>query len=211
MALQTLILATRNQGKVRELAGPLAEFGFEVRLPDPDTPDVEETGATFEENALLKARVLAEMNGLPALADDSGLEVDALGGRPGVWSARYGDDIPFAHPGESRDERNIRKLLAALENVVVPRAGRFRCCMALTWPSGAADARKDLVANGNWEGHIATEAKGTNGFGYDPVFVDPETGLSAAQMEPAVKMARSHRAKALAALLAELRKRGRAR
>ncbi len=197
-----LILATRNQGKVRELAPALARAGFDLRLPDADSPEVEETGATFRENALLKARALAEWSGLPALADDSGLEVDALAGAPGVYSARYGEDIPFLHAQESRDQRNIRKLLQALEAFPDPLSARFRCAMALVWPQGEA---AHLCAEGSWEGHILRKPLGYNGFGYDPVFFDPKQNLTAAQLPPAVKTARSHRAKALDALLQALK------
>lgn len=203
--LAPLILATRNPGKVRELAAPLAARGFAVRaLPD-DMPDVEETGATFEENALIKARAASAATGLPALADDSGLEVDDLGGRPGVLSARYGDDIP-ALAGESRDQRNNRKLLSALAALPspLPRGGRarFRCCMALVFPP--QDAKDDIVVHGVWEGTIAPRPAGEGGFGYDPLFLDPASGRTAAELDREEKMARSHRGRALALLLDRL-------
>ena len=136
MTPRTLVLATRNQGKVRELREPLARFGFDVQsLPD-DFPEIEENGATFDENALIKARAVAEKLGVAAAADDSGLEVDALGGAPGVYSARYSEDWP-EQEGESKDERNNRKLLAQLEGVPFEeRTARFRCCMALVDPEG---------------------------------------------------------------------------
>ena len=128
---RTLILATRNQGKVRELRDPLARFGFDVQSLPEDFPEIEENGTTFEENALIKARAVANALGVAAAADDSGLEVDALGGAPGVYSARYSEDWP-AVEGESKDERNNRKLLAELEGVPAEkRTARFRCCMAL--------------------------------------------------------------------------------
>ena len=124
---QTLILATRNQGKVRELREPLARFGFDVRSLPEDFPEVAETGSTFEENALIKARAVAEALLGPAVADDSGIEVDALDGAPGVYSARYSRDWPEVE-GESTDERNNRKLLAELEGVPAERrTARFRC------------------------------------------------------------------------------------
>ena len=198
-----LALATRNPGKVEELAEPLLLHGFAVRPLPRDAPDVDENGLTFENNALLKARAAARYTGHPALADDSGLEVDALGGAPGVRSARYAEDIPPL-AGESRDARNIRKLLKALSDYPEPRAARFRCCMALVFPGGEPE---DLVAHGVWEGFIAVSPAGGNGFGYDPVFLDPLSGLTAAQLDAAEKMARSHRGKALRLLLEALAQR----
>ena len=199
MTTRTLVLATRNQGKVRELREPLARFGFDVQsLPD-DFPEIEENGATFAENALIKARAVAEKLGVAAAADDSGLEVDALGGAPGVYSARYSEDWP-EQEGESKDERNNRKLLAQLEGVPFEeRTARFRCCMAMVDPEGG-----EIVVSGAWEGHIGFEKKGENGFGYDPLFIDPELGLTGAQLSREAKMARSHRGKALAKLLEEV-------
>ena len=183
----TIVLATLNQGKVRELAEPLRAFGLRVVGLDafPDLPEVEETGTTFEENALLKAREVSKRTGLVAIADDSGLEVDALNGAPGVYSARYSEDMPDL-PGATKDERNTMKLLAALSSVRLwNRSARFRT----------------LVAPGTWEGSVACSPRGKNGFGYDPVFLDPELGLTAAEMSPEEKMSRSHRAKALRELL----------
>ena len=201
MSLLPLVLATRNPGKARELAAPLAARGFAVQLPPPAMPDVEETGGSFEENALLKARAAAAFTGLPALADDSGLEVDALGGEPGVRSARYADDAPDARPDDARAVRappNNRKLLAALADPALPRTARFRCCMALVRPDGT---KADVVAHGVWEGSIATEPRGDGGFGYDPLFLDPASGRTAAELALEEKKARSHRGQALARLL----------
>ncbi|MBR4423806.1 MAG: RdgB/HAM1 family non-canonical purine NTP pyrophosphatase [Mailhella sp.] len=199
MTMQTVILATRNQGKVRELRSFLSAFGFDVQpLPD-DFPDIEETGSTFAENALLKAHAVAESLGLPAIADDSGLEVDALGGAPGVYSARYGDDIPLLE-GESRDGRNNRKLLAQMEGVEDGmRGARFRCCMAFVQPG-----EDDIVARGSWEGRILRRPSGSNGFGYDPLFLDPELGMTGADMTREQKSARSHRGKAVRSLLEKI-------
>lgn len=199
MTMQTVILATRNQGKVRELRSFLSAFGFDVQpLPD-DFPDIEETGSTFAENALLKAHAVAESLGLPAIADDSGLEVDALGGAPGVYSARYGDDIPLLE-GESRDGRNNRKLLAQMEGVEDGmRGARFRCCMAFVQPG-----EDDIVACGSWEGQILRRPSGSNGFGYDPLFLDPELGMTGADMTREQKSARSHRGKAVRSLLEKI-------
>ena len=199
---RTLILATRNQGKVRELRDPLARFGFDVQSLPEDFPEIEENGTTFEENALIKARAVAEALGVAAAADDSGLEVDALGGAPGVYSARYSDDWP-AVEGESKDERNNRKLLAELEGVPAEkRTARFRCCMALVIPGG-----EEIVVSGAWEGSIGFKRAGANGFGYDPLFIDPELELTGAELTREAKMVRSHRGKALSKLLAEVEER----
>ena len=199
---RTLILATRNQGKVRELRDPLARFGFDVQSLPEDFPEIEENGTTFEENALIKARAVAEALGVAAAADDSGLEVDALGGAPGVYSARYSDDWP-AVEGESKDERNNRKLLAELEGVPAEkRTARFRCCMALVIPGG-----EEIVVSGAWEGSIGFKRAGSNGFGYDPLFIDPELELTGAELTREAKRVRSHRGKALSKLLAEVEER----
>lgn len=205
---QTLILATRNQGKVRELREPLARFGFDVQSLPEDFPEVPETGSTFEENALIKAHAVADALGVPAVADDSGIEVDALGGAPGVYSARYSLDWPDVE-GESTDQRNNRKLLAGLEGVPAEkRTARFRCCMAMVYPSSWKDRPADLVVSGAWEGSIAFALSGSNGFGYDPLFIDPASGRTGAELSREEKMARSHRGKALARLLEEMEKRG---
>ena len=196
MSLLPLVLATRNPGKARELAAPLAARGFAVQLPPPAMPDVEETGGSFEENALLKAREVSKRTGLVAIADDSGLEVDALNGAPGVYSARYSEDMPDL-PGATKDERNTMKLLAALSSVRLwNRSARFRSVVAVCTPEG-----ETLIAPGTWEGSVACSPRGKNGFGYDPVFLDPELGLTAAEMSPEEKISRSHRAKALRELL----------
>lgn len=192
---RAIVLATRNKGKIAELAVLLGPFGLEVLgLADfPRIGEIEETGATFAENALLKACAVSAATGLVAVADDSGLAVDALGGAPGVYSARYSEE-----PGlPATDERNVHKLLAALAQTPPERrTARFRCCMAACTPD-----REQLTAEGAWEGALAQKPAGHNGFGYDPIFIDPESGLTAAQMNPADKNARSHRGKAAAALL----------
>ena len=194
----TVILATRNQGKVKELEEPLRAFGIRIVGLDafPELPEVEETGTTFEENARLKAETVARLTGLVAIADDSGLEVDALGGAPGVYSARYSDDRPDI-AGASRDAKNITKLLEALVNVPeAVRTARFRSVIIACTPEG-----QSLVTAGAWEGIIATAPQGTNGFGYDPVFYDPESGRTAAELTREEKTARSHRGQAMRALL----------
>lgn len=190
-----LVLASGNAGKVREFQALLGT-AWRVR-PQSEfaVAPVEETGTTFFANALLKARHAAQVTGLPALADDSGLEVDVLGGAPGVWSARY------AGP-EADDAANNAKLLAALSGVPDPqRTARYRC--VLVW-LGGPDDESPLIADGVWEGRILPAPRGRGGFGYDPLFLDLETGLAAAELDPAAKNARSHRGQALARLRALL-------
>ncbi len=193
-AEKTIVLATRNQGKIAELSSLLENFGLDVRgLSDfPETGDVEETGKTFAENALLKARAVSETLGLVAIADDSGLEVDALGGAPGVLSARY------AGPNAT-DAKNNARLLREMQGIPEKeRTARFRCVMAAFAPGG-----ERILAQGAWEGRIALEPAGEQGFGYDPLFFDEELGMTAAQMTREMKNARSHRGKALRGLLAD--------
>ncbi len=194
----SIILATRNAGKIRELAQALKEYGLEVLgLEDYAwLEDIEESGATFEENALLKAQYVADKTGLIAIADDSGLEVSALEGAPGVYSARYADDLAFLE-GESRDERNNRKLLTDMQHLAPEqRNARFVCVMAACKPFG-----RHLVVRGTWEGRILEQAQGENGFGYDPLFFDLNLQRSAASLSKEEKNARSHRGQALRKLL----------
>ncbi len=195
---QTIVLATTNIGKIRELEKPLQAFGLRVvGLNDfANIGDIEETGVTFAENALLKASTVAKALNLVAIADDSGLEVDALGGAPGVYSARYAEDRPDI-VAINKDKRNNIKLLEALAHVPEEeRSARFCCAMAACKPNG-----EHIVAEGAWQGRILTMERGTNGFGYDPLLFDPECGRTAAEMELSEKMARSHRHKALQALI----------
>lgn len=194
-----VVLATRNAGKIAELAGPLGAFGVSLVGLDafPEIGEIEEDGATFEENALIKARAVARATGLVSVADDSGLMVEALGGAPGVHSARYADDWAFL-PGEDRDRRNIRKLLDALREVPEARRGcRFVTVMAAVRPDG-----RELTVRGEWPGRLLTSPRGSNGFGYDPVFFDPAIGRAAAELSREEKTACSHRGKAARALLA---------
>jgi XTP/dITP diphosphohydrolase len=192
-----LVLATANRGKQRELEALLAPLGVTLILQSElGISSVPETGTTFEANALLKARHAARVSALAALADDSGLEVDALGGRPGVWSARYA--------GESaRDEDNNARLLRELSGVpLARRRARYRCVLALV--RHAQDA-VPLLATGSWEGCIALTPAGEGGFGYDPLFIpDDQAGRSAAQLPAEIKNSVSHRAQALAALASQL-------
>ncbi len=192
-----IILASNNAGKVREFNQLLEGSGLQVR-PQSEfgVPDIEETGLTFVENAILKARNAAKLTGLPAIADDSGLEVDALDGAPGIYSARY------AGEGAS-DVRNLEKLLRALEKVDDPhRTARFQCLMV--YMRHAQDPTP-LIFQGTWEGSILHRPRGDSGFGYDPVFYVPEQQRSSAELAPAVKNSLSHRGKALRQLIASLR------
>jgi XTP/dITP diphosphohydrolase len=191
-----IVLASGNAGKLAELRELLAGSGHVLRAQSEfGIADADETGLTFVENALLKARHAAAATGLPALADDSGLCVDALGGAPGLYSARYGG----VH---GDDARNIARLLGELRDVPdAARTARFHCALALL---RAADDPRPLVVEGSWAGRILPAPRGDNGFGYDPLFLDPENGLSAAELDPAVKNAISHRGRALAALKARL-------
>jgi len=186
-----VVLATRNKGKAREIGRILFGSGVDIVSLD-EFPGISlppETGATMKENALIKARAVSVSTGLPALADDSGLEVDFLGGAPGVFSAR------FAYDGAT-DEQNWRKLLKELEGVPASkRTARFRCVMALV---GFDDGERCF--EGVFEGVIAGGPKGSNGFGYDPVFLIPSKGMTSAELSPDEKNSISHRARALDAL-----------
>lgn len=192
-----LVLATSNRGKQREFEALLAPLGISLVLQSElGIGSIAETGTTFEANALLKARHAAQESALPALADDSGLEVDALSGRPGVWSARYAGEA-------ATDEDNNALLLRELHDVPTEqRTARYRCVLALVRDAGDS---APLIACGSWEGRIAQQAAGHGGFGYDPLFVPEGEAISAAQLSADAKNARSHRAKALAALVAQLR------
>jgi XTP/dITP diphosphohydrolase len=194
---ERLVLATGNPGKLRELRELLAGWSVEVRPQSEFTAgQAAETGLSFVENAILKARFAAAASGWPAIADDSGLEVDALSGAPGVHSARY------AGPTATDADNNL-KLLAELEAVPLARRGaRYRCAMVyLRWPLDAAP----IVAQSSWEGRILTAPVGEHGFGYDPLFEVAGAGRSAAQFPPDEKNRVSHRGKALRALLLAIR------
>jgi XTP/dITP diphosphohydrolase len=183
--VRKLLIATRNPGKAREMAAVLADLPFEiVSLADyPDAPEAEETGATFVENAVLKARAYAAYTGELTLADDSGLEVDALGGAPGLLSSRFAPTDP----------ERIAKLLDMMKDVPDERrSARFRCAIAVAWPDGRVETCEDSL-----EGVIAREPKGANGFGYDPILYMPELGKHVAELPPHEKNAISHRGKAL--------------
>jgi XTP/dITP diphosphohydrolase len=187
-----LVLATANPDKAAEIRAVLQDAGLDVELlarPD-DVPDVDETGTTLEENARLKAVALCDATGLPAMADDTGLAVDALGGAPGVYSARFaGDDATYAD--------NVAKLLRELAGVDEPaRTARFSTVALVRWPDG-----REVAAIGDVEGVISGEARGDGGFGYDPVFVPVEgDGRTFAQMTAAEKHEVSHRGRAFRTL-----------
>ena len=192
------VLASSNPGKLRELAAILEPFGYEL-VPQSalgiDTPA--ETGTTFAENALLKARHASRLAGLPALADDSGIEVDALGGRPGVYSARFAGE-------HATDSANVNKMLEELRNVPSERrTARYQCVIAFM---RTADDNAPLIAHGSWEGRILMQPRGTGGFGYDPIFQPAGLDVSAAELPAAQKNARSHRGEALRELARLLRR-----
>lgn len=190
---KSIVLATRNKGKIAELSEMLAGFGLTVLglSAFPEIGEIEETGATFAENARIKAQAVCAATGLVAVADDSGLCVDALSGAPGVYSARYAGE-------KATDADNNAKLLAALADVPeTARAARFVCAICAAAPDGRL-----LETSGAWEGRIAFELSGENGFGYDPLFFDETAGTTSANLTPGQKNARSHRGKALAALKA---------
>ena len=195
---ERLVLASANAGKLRELREILAPWNVDVR-PQSEFTDrtAAETGMTFVENALLKARFAAGVSGLPAIADDSGLEVDALEGAPGIHSARY------AGPAATDADNNL-KLMAELEAVPqAARGARYRCAMVyLRWPLDAAP----LIAQASWEGRILRAPAGVHGFGYDPLFEVSGLACSAAQLDPTAKNRISHRGQALRLLLLALQR-----
>ena len=188
-----LVLASRNSGKLADFSLLFGPLDIElVSVTEFTDEDVEETGLTFVENALLKARHAAAVSGLPALADDSGLAVDYLGGEPGIFSARYA-----GKPGS--DERNNRKLLEKLAGVAVAERGaHFHCSLVLL---ASAEDPAPLIAEGRWHGRIAEQLFGGGGFGYDPLFLPDGLSSSAAQLSSADKNARSHRGLALQQLV----------
>lgn len=194
-----LVVATGNKGKLNEISQVLAPLGITVRgQKDFAIPEIEETGLTFVENAILKARNTCLHTGKPALADDSGIEVDALNGAPGIYSARY------AGVGAS-DGANVVKLLDALQGVAdAERSARFQCVMVYM---RHANDPTPLICQGTWEGRITLAPAGDNGFGYDPVFWVPQHNCTAAQLPPDIKNSLSHRGQALQKLLVALKQR----
>ena len=190
------VVASSNFGKLAEFRDLLGEAGYEfVTQGELGVTDAEETGLTFVENALLKARHASLVTGLPALADDSGLCVDALGGAPGLYSARYAGSHGDA-------QANIAKLLDAMKDV--PRAQRTAHFIAVIVLLRHAEDPQPIIAEGRWSGMILGAPRGDGGFGYDPVFLDPENNLSGAEFDPAIKNRLSHRGRALAMLRQKL-------
>ena len=189
--MDKIVFATANEGKVKEIKEILKDFPIEVvSMKEMGiTADIEENGTTFEENSLIKARALAKLTGLPALADDSGLEVDYLNGEPGIYSARYlGRDTDYDY----KNNYIIDKLSGAKGE---DRSARFVCVISLVLPDG-----REFVERGVVEGLIGYEQKGENGFGYDPIFYLPEYGKTSAELPPEEKNKISHRGKALTAM-----------
>jgi XTP/dITP diphosphohydrolase len=194
--IEKLVLASGNQGKLREFSQLFADKNIHVMAQSEfDTIEAEETGLSFVENAIIKARNACKFSGLPALADDSGLEVDALQGAPGIYSARYAAD----DSGNTSDEANYLKLLDALKDVPAEkRTARFQC--VLVYMRHENDPTPQ-VFQGSWEGQILTEPSGAQGFGYDPVFLVPNEACSSAELSKERKNAISHRGKAIQELL----------
>ncbi|MFK7815157.1 MAG: RdgB/HAM1 family non-canonical purine NTP pyrophosphatase [Gammaproteobacteria bacterium] len=188
-----IVLASGNSGKLREIQAVLDEQRFKlIKQSELDVPDVPETGTTFVENAIIKARHAAKLTGLPALADDSGIEVDALDGAPGVYSARYAGT-------HGADEANNTKLLHEMKGVdEAQRTARFQC--VIVYMQHAADPMP-LICEGTWEGMIMHDLSGPHGFGYDPLFYVPTHQCSSAELNPAEKNRISHRAQALQKLI----------
>ncbi|WP_338455437.1 XTP/dITP diphosphatase [uncultured Alteromonas sp.] len=192
---QKIVLASGNQGKVREFTSLFADYGVDViAQKELGVEDVPETGTTFVENAIIKARHAAKVTGLPAIADDSGLVVDALGGAPGIYSARFAGD-------NATDSDNIDKLLSELAGSD-NRKAHFFCTLVFMRHAGDP---VPLVSQGKWEGEILNAREGDGGFGYDPVFNVPSHNCTAAQLDKAEKNRISHRGNALAILLASMR------
>ena len=184
---QRIVLASGNAGKLREFNAMMSDLGLEfVRQSEFGVSDADETGLTFVENALIKARHAAQATGMPAMADDSGIVVDALGGAPGLYSARYSG---------AGDAANNTKLLEALKDVPdAQRTARFYCCIVYL---RHADDQLPIIAEASWEGRILHELSGANGFGYDPLFYVPTHGCSSAELPPEEKNRISHRGQAL--------------
>ena len=192
-----LVLASNNKGKIAELTDLLAPLGLQpVAQGELGVSEAEEPAVTFVENAIIKARHAARVTGLPALADDSGLTVDALDGRPGVRSARFAGE-------EATDNDNVEALLAALKDTPeAERSAQFHCVLVYL---RHADDPTPIICHGRWPGRILAEPRGQGGFGYDPVFLVPEHGCSAAELTREQKGRISHRGRALASLLDQLR------
>lgn len=191
MCIETIVLASHNRNKAQEIQMLLGNQFHVILQQAFDIPPIEETGSTFEENALLKAKTVYDIIGLPVIGDDSGLEVVALNNQPGVYSSRFAGD-------NASDDDNIDKLLRKMHNIPTEkRTARFRCMVAFLGTSGDD---QPVFFEGEWAGYIAKERRGKNGFGYDPVFVDLQSNLTAAELESDQKNKISHRGKAVQSL-----------
>ena len=205
--MRRLVLASSNAGKLREFRQMLAPRGIEV-VPQSELgiAEADEPHGTFVENALAKARHASRLAGLPAVADDSGICVDALGGEPGVRSARYAEEAPAGARREDQDRRNNEKLVAALRDRP-DKGAHYYCVIVLVRHAGDP---APVIADGSWRGEVISNPRGRGGFGYDPHFLLPELGRTAAELAPDEKNAISHRGRALAQLVAQLRVMGHA-
>ena len=191
MCIETIVLASHNRNKAQEIQMLLGNQFHVIPQQAFDIPPIEETGSTFEENALLKAKTVYDIIGLPVIGDDSGLEVVALNNQPGVYSSRFAGD-------NASDDDNIDKLLRKMHNIPTEkRTARFRCVVAFL---GTSSDDQPVFFEGEWAGYIAKERTGKNGFGYDPVFVDLQSNLTAAELDPDQKNKISHRGKAMQSL-----------
>ena len=191
MCIETIVLASHNLNKAQEIQMLLGNQFHVILQQTFDIPPIEETGSTFEENALLKAKAVYDIIGLPVIGDDSGLEVVALNNQPGVYSSRFAGD-------NASDDDNIDKLLKKMHNIPTEkRTARFRCVVAFL---GTSSDDQPVFFEGEWAGYIAKERTGKNGFGYDPVFVDLQSNLTAAELESDQKNKISHRGKAMQSL-----------
>jgi XTP/dITP diphosphohydrolase len=191
VCIETIVLASHNRNKAQEIQMLLGNQFHVILQQAFDIPPIEETGSTFEENALLKAKTVYDIIGLPVIGDDSGLEVVALNNQPGVYSSRFAGD-------NASDDDNIDKLLRKMHNIPTEkRTARFRCVVAFL---GTSSDDQPVFFEGEWAGYIAKERRGKNGFGYDPVFVDLQSNLTAAELESDQKNKISHRGKAVQSL-----------
>ena len=196
MCIETIVLASHNLNKAQEIQMLLGNQFHVILQQAFDIPPIEETGSTFEENALLKAKAVYDIIGLPVIGDDSGLEVVALNNQPGVYSSRFAGD-------NASDDDNIDKLLKKMHNIPTEkRTARFRCVVAFL---GTSSDDQPVFFEGEWAGYIAKERTGKNGFGYDPVFVDLQSNLTAAELESDQKNKISHRGMAMQSLKSYLR------
>lgn len=196
MCIETIVLASHNLNKAQEIQMLLGNQFHVIPQQAFDIPPIEETGSTFEENALLKAKAVYDIIGLPVIGDDSGLEVVALNNQPGVYSSRFAGD-------NASDDDNIDKLLKKMHNIPTEkRTARFRCVVAFL---GTSSDDQPVFFEGEWVGYIAKERTGKNGFGYDPVFVDLQSNLTAAELESDQKNKISHRGMAMQSLKSYLR------